>query len=118
MTVDRCLARDFNYRPPTSGTDTFEAVATDGVTGHEARALINVNVVNDPPVIMCPSLAAPQDTPVPVPSMTAYDPNNDPMTVELDSATAARSSARRGLVLRPGGEHRAGSFVLHASDGD
>ena len=41
---------DFAFKAANEvGQDTFEAIATDGVAGHETHALINVNVVNDPP---------------------------------------------------------------------
>ena len=47
---------DFTFMAANAvGTDTFEAIATDGVTGHQARAMINVNVVNDPPEITLPA---------------------------------------------------------------
>jgi hypothetical protein len=104
----------------TEGTDSFEAVATDGVPGHEARTTITVKVVNDPPEIICPQLVATEDTPLDIPvSACVRDPNDDPLTVDLDGATG-------GTVERVGGRWRfvpaphsiaTGSFVLHVSDG-
>jgi hypothetical protein len=102
------------------GQDTFEAIATDGVPGHEAHALINVNVVNDPPVIKCTTLVAREDTPYDIPIADCVsDPNGDPLTIDL-------TDAKGGTVERVAGTWRfvpaprtsAGSFVLHASDGD
>ena len=82
------------------GTDTFEAIATDGVPGHEAHALINVNVVNDPPEITCPTLVAREDTPLDDPGRrpACTDPNGDPLTVDLDIRDGRHRRARRGHV--------------------
>ena len=97
MTIADASRGDFNFRAANvKGTDTFEAIATDGVPGHEARTLINVNVVNDPPVISCPSLAAPARTrrirrPV---DACVSDPNHDPLTVDLDGATGRHGRAQ------------------------
>ena len=103
------------------GPDTFEAVATDGVPGHEVRTMINVNVVNDAPKITCSVVIAREDTPRPIePDDCVTDPNHDPVTIELSAATG-------GTVERTAGtwyfvpKHKSiatGSFVLHASDGD
>ena len=100
--------------------DTFEAVATDGA-GNQARAMINVNVVNDPPKITCSVLIARKDTALPVNvSDCVTDPNNDPVTISL-------SDPVDGTVERPAGtwlfaptlhSTATGSFILHASDGD
>jgi len=113
---------DFAFKArPTVGTDTFEAIATDGVPGHEAHALINVDVVNDPPVIKCAALVAREDTPYDIPIADCVsDPNGDPLTITLDTA-------KGGTVERVAGTWRfvplarstaPGSFVLHADDGD
>ena len=49
---------------------------------------INVNVVNDPPEITCTSLVAHEDTPLEIPVADCVtDPNNDPVTIDLDGAT-------------------------------
>ena len=102
------------------GTDTFEAVATDGVPGHEARTLINVNVVNDPPKINCTQLVAREDTPYDIPiDDCVSDPNGDPLTISLTDAkggTVERVAGTWRFLPAPGAS--AGSFVLHASDGD
>jgi hypothetical protein len=113
---------DFAFRAANVvGVDTFEAVATDGVAGHEARAIITVKVVNDPPEVICPQLVATQDTPLDIPvAACVRDPNGDPLTVDLDGATG-------GTVERVAGKWRfvpaphsitSGSFVLHVSDGE
>ncbi|MDX6596966.1 MAG: large repetitive protein [Gaiellales bacterium] len=113
---------DFAFKAsPTVGPDTFEAIVTDGVTGHEARALINVDVHNDPPVIGCRALVAREDTPYPIPiDDCVSDPNGDALTIDL-------TDAKGGSVERIAGTWRfiplahstaTGSFVLHASDGD
>ncbi len=101
------------------GTDTFEAVATDGVPGHEVRTLVNVNVVNDPPVILCTTLVARQDTPYEIPiSDCVSDPNGDPLTIVLEKATGGtveRVSGAWRFVPLPGST-TTGSFVLRATD--
>jgi PKD domain/Bacterial Ig domain len=101
------------------GPDTFEAVATDGA-GNQARATINVNVVNDPPEIVCQSLIAREDTPLPIQvSDCVSDPNKDPVTMELDGATNGSVERVAGTWLFVPKLHSTatGSFALHASDG-
>ncbi|MDX6629522.1 MAG: Bacterial Ig domain [Gaiellales bacterium] len=103
------------------GSDTFEAVATDGVPGHEARAMITVNVVNDPPEIICDSIIAREDTPRPIlPTDCVVDPNNDPVTISLSDATGGTVERNAGIWYFVPKAHSTatGSFVLHASDGD
>ena len=103
------------------GTDTFEAVATDGVPGHEARTLINVNVVNDPPVIECEKLVARQDTPYDIPiSDCVSDPNGDPLTIVLDQATGGTVERVAGIwrFIPSPGSTTTGSFVLRATDNE
>ena len=100
-------------------TDTFEAVATDGVPGHEARAIINVNVVNDPPKITCTGLVTHVDTRVAVlPEDCVSDPNHDPVTIALRDAkngTVERVAGVWYFVPKPGST-ATGSFVLDATD--
>lgn len=105
----------------TVGTDTFEAIATDGVAGHEAHALINVNVVNDPPEINCTALVAREDTPYDIPiDNCVSDPNGDPLTITLDTAKGGTVERVAGTwrFIPPQRTTAAASFVLHASDGD
>jgi hypothetical protein len=102
-------------------TDTFEAIATDGVPGHEARAIINVDVVNDKPKITCSVLITKVNTPVAVkvPDCAA-DPNHDPVSLELDEAkngTVERVAGIWYFVPKPNST-ATGSFTLHASDPD
>lgn len=113
---------DFSFTAANQkGTDTFEAVATDGVPGHEARQIINVNVVNDPPEIICPSLVARENTPLEIPIADCVrDHNGDPITVDLHDAiggTVERSSGT-WLFIPTAKSTATGSFVLAASDGD
>jgi len=101
-------------------TDSFEAVATDGVPGHEVRAVINVNVHNDPPKITCTGLVTHVDTRVAVlPSDCVTDPNHDPVTIELsnpDNGTVERVAGVWYFVPKPKSTDT-GSFTLDASDG-
>jgi PKD domain len=102
------------------GADTFEAVANDGA-GHEARTMINVNVVNDPPKITCSVVIAREDTPRPIaPDDCVTDPNHDPITIELSGATGGTVERTAGIwYFVPKHQSIAtGSFILHASDGD
>ena len=113
---------DFSFTAANQkGTDTFEAVATDGVAGHEVRQLINVNVVDDPPEIICPSLVARENTPLEIPVADCVrDHNGDPITVDLHDAiggTVERSSGT-WLFIPTANSTATGSFVLAASDGD
>ena len=62
-------AAHFAFKAANIGPDTFDAIATDGVPGHEVRATINVNVVNDPPKITCSSLIARQGQAPPDPGL-------------------------------------------------
>ena len=102
------------------GTDTFEAVATDGA-GNQARAMINVNVVNDRPKITCSVLITREDTPLPVQvSDCVTDPNNDPVTISLSDPVGGTIERVAGTWLFVPKIHSTatGSFMLHASDGD
>jgi hypothetical protein len=113
---------DFAFKAANDkGTDTFEAVATDGVPGHEVRRLISVNVVNDPPEINCTALVAREDTPYDVPIADCVsDPNGDPLSITLDNAkggTVERVAGTWRFIPKPQST-APGSFVLHASDGE
>ena len=112
----------FNFRAANQvGLESFEAVATDGVPGHEVRATINVNVVNDPPEITCPALVARENTPLDIPVASCVkDLNQDPVTVTLDTATGGTIEHIEGTWRFIPTPHSiaTGSFVLHASDGD
>jgi Bacterial Ig domain/PKD domain len=102
------------------GTDTFEAVARDGA-GNEARRTINVNIVNDPPEIICPSLATREDTPLDVPvAACVRDLNKDPITMTLDRATGGTVERVAGVWRFVPAVHSTatGSFRLRANDGD
>ena len=102
------------------GTDTFVAVATDGVTGHEVSATINVNVVNDVPKITCALLFAKEDTPLAIPvDSCVTDANHDPLTITLDSATGGDVEQVSGNWFFVPKTHSTttGSFMLHAFDG-
>jgi PKD domain len=102
------------------GTDTFEAIATDGVVGHDVHAMINVNVVNNPPKINCTLLFAKEDTPLLIPiDSCVTDANNDPLTITLDSAKGGTVELIAGTwYFVPAAQSTAtGSFMLHASDG-
>ena len=102
------------------GTDTFEAVATDGA-GNQARAMINVNVVNDRPKITCSVLIAREDIPLPVQvSDCVTDPNDDPVTISLSDPTGGTIERVSGIWQFVPKFHSTatGSFTLHASDGD
>jgi hypothetical protein len=100
-------------------TDTFEAIATDGVPGHETRAIINVKVVNDPPKITCTGLVTKVDTRVAVlPENCVSDPNHDPVTIGLRDAkngTVERVAGVWYFVPKPGST-ATGSFMLDATD--
>jgi PKD domain/Bacterial Ig domain len=100
-------------------TDTFTAVATDGVAGHEVSATITVNVVNDPPKINCSLLFANEDTPLEIPASCVTDPNSDPLTVTLDSATKGTVERVSGNWFFVPATHSTAqaSFMLHAFDG-
>jgi hypothetical protein len=99
------------------GTDTFDAVASDGV--HSAQATVNVKVVNDPPEITCQSLVTHEDTLLLVPvSSCVTDPNKDPVTVVLDSATGGSVERVSGnWFFNPALKSTTpGSFVMRATD--
>jgi hypothetical protein len=112
---------EFAYKAANiKGPDTFEAVATDGA-GNQARAMINVNVVNDPPRITCSVLITRKDTPLPVQvSDCVTDPNNDPVTIALSDPVNGTIERQSGTWLFIPALHSTatGSFVLHASDGE
>ena len=101
------------------GSDTFEAIATDGVPGHEARALINVNVVNDPPRSYATSLVAREDTPLDDPGRGLRERSERRPADRRPHRRDGRH--RRARRRAPGASSRAptarapGSFVLHAS---
>ncbi len=102
------------------GTDTFDAVATDGVAGHETHGTITVNVVNNPPKINCSLLFAKEDTPLLIPvDACVTDANNDPLAITLDSAKGGTVELIAGTwYFVPAPQSTAtGSFMLHASDG-
>ncbi len=113
---------DFAFKAANvKGSDTFEAVASDGVPGHEAHAIINVNVINDPPEIICPSLVARENTPLDVPVADCVkDRNGDPVTVDLSSPIGGTVEQTSGTwrFIPASGSTAPGSFVMHASDGD
>jgi PKD domain/Bacterial Ig domain len=99
------------------GSDTFEAIARDGV--NQASQTINVNVVNDPPEITCAALVTHEDTRLEVlVDSCVTDPNKDPVTVSLDSATGGTVERVSGKwYFNPAPKSTApGSFVMHASD--
>ncbi|HET6174371.1 MAG TPA: PKD domain-containing protein [Gaiellales bacterium] len=101
------------------GADTFEAVATDGVAGHEVRAMISVNVVNDRPDITCSALIAHEDTPLPIQvSDCVKDPNDDPVTMDLSNPTNGSVERIAGVWYFVPKPHSTatGSFQLHAAD--
>jgi hypothetical protein len=120
-TADSARGEFAYHAANVEGPDTFEAVATDGA-GNQARAMINVNVVNDPPKITCSVLITRKDTALPVNvSDCVTDPNNDPVTI------TSLSDPVNGSVARQAGtwqftpafhSSETGSFVLHASDGE
>jgi hypothetical protein len=102
------------------GSDTFEAVANDGA-GHEARTMINVNIVNDPPEITCTRLDARENTPLDVPvESCASDPNGDPLTVTLSGAIGGTVERSAGVwrFIPTHNSTAPGSFVMRADDGD
>jgi PKD domain len=122
VTVADAARGDFSFTAANEkGTDTFEAVANDGVPGHEARTLINVVVINDRPEIICPSLVARENTPLDIPVADCVrDHNGDPITVDIHDAiggTVERSSGIWRFIPTPNST-APGSFVLEASDGD
>ena len=89
--------------------------------GHEARAKINVKVVNDPPKITCSSVPAIKNTPLAISvSDCVSDPNHDPVTMDLDGAAGGSVERVAGVwYFVPTTNNTAGgSFMLHASDGD
>jgi hypothetical protein len=121
VSVSDAARGDFTYKAANKvESDSFEAIATDGVPGHEARAMINVNVVNDPPKITCTSLIAVKDTPLPIPvSDCVKDPNNDSITMDLDGATGGSVERVAGVwrFVPTTGRVGSGSVVIHAFDG-
>ena len=99
------------------GSDTFEAIARDGV--NQASRIINVNVVNDPPEITCSSLVTREDTPLAIPVASCVtDPNKDPISVDLDGATGGTVQRVSGTwFFNPAAKSTTpGSFVMHATD--
>jgi hypothetical protein len=103
------------------GLESFEAVATDGVPGHETHATVAVSVENDPPEITCSVLSARENERLEIPvSSCVKDPNLDPVTVTLDGATGGSVDNTDGKwYFDPTPQSTAtGSFVLHASDQD
>jgi|KBSMisStaDraftv2_1062788.scaffolds.fasta_scaffold05049_6 hypothetical protein len=120
VTVDPARG-DFTYKAANKvESDSFDAIATDGVPGHEVRATINVNVVNDPPKVICTLLVVKKDQPRLIPvSECVGDQNHDPVTMDLDGAVG-------GSVERVAGVWRfvpttnsvaPGWVVIHPSDG-
>ncbi len=117
----------FSFRAANKvGLETFEAVATDGVAGHETRATITVSVENDPPDIVCSVLTAHEDEPLEVPVSTqsavpscVKDRNQDQVTVSLDTAVggSVEHTADGKWLFNPTPHSTAtGSFVMRASD--
>jgi len=111
----------FNAANDFVGQDTFEAVASDGVAGHEVHAMVTVNVVNDPPKVTCSTIFADKDTPRLIQvEECASDPNHDRVTISLADATGGSVERVDGIwrfVPAPGNVTK-GSFVLTASDGE
>ena len=120
VTVTDAARGDFTYKAANKvESDSFDVIATDGVPGHEARATINVNVVNDPPKITCTSLIAKKDTPLPIPVGDCVDdPNNDAVTIDLDGATGGSVERVAGVwkFVPTTGFVGSGSVMIHASD--
>ncbi|MDX6619814.1 MAG: hypothetical protein QOK36_2200 [Gaiellales bacterium] len=113
----------FNFRAANQvGVESFDAVATDGVAGHEVHGTITVRIVNDPPEITCSVLNAHQDEAYEIPVASCVkDLNQDPVTVTVDAATGGTiDHTIDGKWLFQPTPHSiaTGSFVLHASDGD
>jgi hypothetical protein len=117
----------FSFRAANRvGIETFDAVATDGVAGHETHATITVSVENDPPDIICSVLNAHEDEALDVPVSTSpavpscvRDRNQDPVTVSLDTAgggTVEHTADGRWLFNPTPHSIATGSFVMHASD--
>ena len=123
-------ARQFTFRAANKvGIETFDAVATDGVPGHETHATISVSVENDPPEITCSVLNAHEDEPLEIPLAPASpgstvpscvkDVNQDPLTSTLDAAvggTVEHTADGRWLFNPAPHSIATGSFMLHASD--
>ena len=121
----------FTFRAANAiGIETFDAVATDGVPGHETHATISVSVENDPPEITCSVLNAHEDEPLEIPLAPAppgstvpscvKDVNQDQLTSTLDAAvggTVEHTADGRWLFNPAPHSIATGSFMLHASDG-
>jgi hypothetical protein len=117
----------FSFRAANKvGLETFEAVGTDGVPGHETHATITVSVENDPPDIICSVLNAHEDEPLEVPVSTeaaapscVRDRNQDQVTVSLDTAiggTVEHTTDGKWLFNPTPHSIATGSFVMRASD--
>jgi hypothetical protein len=120
VSVENPARGDFTFKAANNvRSDSFEAIATDGVPGHEVQATINVNVVNDPPKVTCTLLVVTKDQPRPIPvSECVSDPNHDPVTMDLDGATGGSVERVAGVwrFVPTTGSTTSGSVVIHASD--
>ena len=98
------------------GTDTFEAVATDGVPATRRGRLINVNVVNDPPKITCTALITREDTPLEIPVAALRHRSERAIPSRSTSTTPGRHRrARRGHVALHAGAATAPPGLLRAA---
>jgi hypothetical protein len=94
-----CDAFGCQYQPnPTfQGTTSFKYTATNG-HGASDTAIVKIKVggINTPPVVPAPTLATPVNTPLKFSIFDllghAYDPDNDPLNVAVNTVTATLGS--------------------------
>ncbi|MDX6572684.1 MAG: hypothetical protein QOC86_1840, partial [Gaiellales bacterium] len=120
VTMADAARGEFSYKASNvPRMDTFEAVATDGA-GNQARAMIAVNVVNDPPRITCSLLFTRKDTPLPVlASDCVSDPNGDGVSITgLSNPVGGTVEKQAGVwqFVPERGSTAPGSFTLEAQD--
>ncbi len=115
-------APDLIYTPAPgfNGVDAFDFTVSDG-WGESAAATVSITVVQqtDPPIADAQAVATDEDTAVAV-TLTATDPNGDPLTFSVISAPAhgSLSGVAPNLTYTPAANYNGpDSFTFIANDG-
>ena len=86
----------YNPERDYAGVDTLTFVANDGQADSAPATLsITIRNVNDPPLPNTPEASTPEDTPVNI-VLTAYNPDNDPLTFVLTGTASSGTATADG----------------------
>jgi hypothetical protein len=104
-----------------TGSDSFTFTASDGqASSNLATVSITVEEINYPPTADSQSVATDEDTPLGI-TLTAADPNGDPLTYTVTGGPAhgSLSGTAPNLTYTPAANYNgADSFTFVASDGE